>query len=105
MAWLSWARVRRETGWSVPPTPATRTEFGRNDQTDPAPAGQPVGNGVFGLSMVPNASGVFGAHNNGGNGVAGSSSEGDGVVGSTGTSAKNGIVGRNDQTDPAPHSR
>jgi hypothetical protein len=44
--------------------------FARNDATQDAPTG-PGGNGVFGLSTVPNASGVFGANNNGGNGVAG----------------------------------
>jgi hypothetical protein len=37
------------------------------------------GNGVLGVSLVPNASGVFGAHNNGGTGVAGFSQNGTGV--------------------------
>jgi hypothetical protein len=37
------------------------------------------GNGVLGVSLVPNASGVFGAHNNGGTGVAGFSKIGTGV--------------------------
>ena len=45
--------------------------FGGNDNNNAAPAGQAVGNGIFGFSMVPNASGVFGANNNGGVGVAG----------------------------------
>ena len=72
--------------------------------------------------MVPNASGVFGANNNGGVGVAGSSGKGvgvkgnsdtgvaidgfsgggDGIVGATGSSAKNGIIGRVDATNPSP---
>jgi hypothetical protein len=43
--------------------------FARNDATQDAPTG-PGGNGVFGLSTVPNASGVFGANNNGGTGPA-----------------------------------
>jgi hypothetical protein len=38
------------------------------------------GNGVLGVSLVPNASGVFGAHNNGGTGVAGFSKKGTGVA-------------------------
>jgi hypothetical protein len=37
------------------------------------------GNGVLGVSLVPNASGVFGRHNNGGTGVAGFSQKGTGV--------------------------
>src|SRR5436305_11728440 len=76
--------------------------FGGNDSTASAPAGQPVGNGVFGFSMVPNASGVFGANNNGGTGVAGAANgNGDGVVGSSengggvvGRSGKNGVIGQ-----------
>jgi hypothetical protein len=55
--------------------------FARNDDTKDAPAGTPGGNGVFGLSMVRNASGVFGANNNGGVGVAGTSDNGIGIVG------------------------
>ena len=39
------------------------------------------GNGVFGLSSVPNASGVYGHHDNGGVGVAGFSLTGIGVQG------------------------
>lgn len=42
------------------------------------------GNGVFGVSWVPNASGVFGAHNNGGVGVGGYCAEGIGVLGKGG---------------------
>ena len=34
---------------------------GRNNNKEAAPADQPVGNGVFGFSRVPNASGVFGS--------------------------------------------
>jgi len=76
--------------------------FARNDATTAAPAGTPGGNGVFGLSTVPNASGVFGANNNGGTGVAGvAHGNGDGVAGFSengagviGRSAKNGVVGQ-----------
>jgi len=75
--------------------------FARNDATDPAPAGA-GGNGVFGLSTVPNASGVFGANNNGGTGVAGNSDKGDGMGARTASSAKSGVFARNDATDPAP---
>src|SRR6266852_4050287 len=55
--------------------------FGHNDATTPAPAGIPGGNGVFGVSTVPNASGVFGANNNGGIGISGRSDRGIGVLG------------------------
>ncbi|WP_435648239.1 hypothetical protein [Kitasatospora purpeofusca] len=49
--------------------------FGRNNATSRAPAGgPPVGNGVFGYTEVPNASGVVGA-------VAGGNTEGAGVCG------------------------
>jgi hypothetical protein len=50
---------------------------GKNDQLT---AG---GNGIFGFSSVPNASGVFGAHDNGGTGVAGHSDDGYGVWGTS----------------------
>src|SRR5258708_2228996 len=53
--------------------------FAHNDATAPAPAGSVGGNGVFGSSTVPNASGVLGANNNGGVGVAGLSRTNDGV--------------------------
>ncbi len=53
--------------------------FARNDATSPASG--VGGNGVFGLSTVPDASGVFGANNNGGIGVAGTSERGVGVLG------------------------
>jgi hypothetical protein len=55
--------------------------FAHNDDTKPAPEGTAGGNGVFGLTTVPNASGVFGANNNGGNGVAGTSEKGIGILG------------------------
>ncbi len=61
--------------------------FARNDARSPVPPNTPAGNGVFGLSWVPNASGVFGANNNGGNGVFGISPNGVGVVGSGGVLA------------------
>ncbi|MGY0459842.1 hypothetical protein ACW14Y_06235 [Kitasatospora sp. cg17-2] len=49
--------------------------FGRNNATSRAPAdGPPVGNGVFGYTEVPNASGVVGA-------VAAGNTEGAGVCG------------------------
>ena len=59
--------------------------FARNDDISPIPPNSgPVGNGVFGLSMVPNASGVFGANNSGGIGVFGISGDGIGVKGTGG---------------------
>jgi hypothetical protein len=76
--------------------------FAHNDATSPAPTNVPGGNGVFGLSTVPNASGVFGANNNGGTGVFGNSDKGDGVRGRTASSANNGLVAGNDATSPAP---
>jgi hypothetical protein len=76
--------------------------FGNNASVSPAPAGSPGGNGVFGVSTVPNASGVFGAHNNAGTGVTGLSVKGDGIRGITHTSAKCGVVGINDDTAAAP---
>jgi hypothetical protein len=53
---------------------------GTNSSTQPVPAGQPGGNGVFGFSKNPSASGVFGA-NDAGFGVAGFSSGNIGVFG------------------------
>jgi hypothetical protein len=53
---------------------------GTNDSVDPVPAGQPGGNGVFGFSKNPNASGVFGA-NDVGFGIAGFSQNNIGVLG------------------------
>jgi hypothetical protein len=55
--------------------------IGINDDKAAAPAGTPSGNGVFGVSTVPNASGVFGAHNNAGTGVFGFADKGTGVFG------------------------
>jgi hypothetical protein len=74
---------------------------GTNDSIDPVPAGQPGGNGVFGFSKNPHASGVFGA-NDAGTGVSGFSAAGDGTRGDTHASAKNGIVGTNDSIDLVP---
>jgi hypothetical protein len=73
--------------------------FGGNDSraaATPKP-GEAVGNGVFGFSMVPNASGVFGANNNGGVGVAGASEKNFGVRGdsTTGFAAVHGHGGKN----------
>jgi hypothetical protein len=76
--------------------------FANNTATTPAPAGTPGGNGVFGLSTVPNASGVFGANNNGGIGVSGNSATGDGMRATTGSSANSGIYANNTATTPAP---
>jgi len=76
--------------------------FGKNDATAPSPAGSVGGNGVFGLSLVPNASGVFGANNAGGTGVFGESPTGDGMIGATQSSAKSGVFGKNDATAPSP---
>ena len=73
--------------------------IGRIDATNPSPDG-PVGNGIFGFSMVPNASGVFGANNNGGVGVSGNGKTGvfgfsQDFIGVSGISNTNtGIFGR-----------
>jgi hypothetical protein len=55
--------------------------FGSNTSAVEPPQGSPGGSGVFGLSVVPSASGVFGAHNNAGRGVSGYSKDGVGVWG------------------------
>jgi len=56
--------------------------FGRNDSRDPVPKGQPGGNGIFGFSVTPAASGVFGVNDrNDGNGVVGASKDGRGLMG------------------------
>jgi hypothetical protein len=60
---------------------------------------------VFGLSTVPNASGVFGANNNGGVGVSGNSDNGSGMVAMTKSSANQGIFAANNSTDPAPKDK
>lgn len=91
--------------------------FGSNNDTTPRNAATPGGNGVFGFTQVPDGSGVFGAHNNGGVGVAGlgqvgvsggnnadehgvgvvgAGRAGDGVQGSTDNPHRNGVFGRND---------
>jgi hypothetical protein len=62
---------------------------GKNDQPTPG------GNGIFGFSSVPNAMGVFGAHDNGGTGVAGHSDAGHGVRGTSKTSI--GVYGNSEQ--------
>jgi len=73
--------------------------FARNDATSAAPSGSTGGNGVFGLSTVPNASGVLGANNNGGIGVSGNSATGDGIRANTGSSAASGIFASNNATN------
>src|SRR6202040_4069067 len=66
--------------------------FAAKNSHSPAPPDSPVrGNGVFGLSTVPNASGVFGANNNGGVGVSGNSDNGSGMVATTKSSSNQGI--------------
>jgi hypothetical protein len=54
------------------------------------------GNGIFGFSSVPNASGVFGAHDNAGTGVAGHSDHGHGVRGTSKTSI--GVYGNSKES-------
>ena len=88
--------------------------FGVNLATTARNAAVPGGNGVFGFSEVPDGAGVFGAHNTGGIGVAGIGhldtgvgvsgfcDAGDGMVGRTQSSAKSGVFGINDGTNPAP---
>ena len=55
--------------------------FGWNGATEKNPADVTGGNGVYGLSAVPNASGVYGEHYHGGVGVAGYSVHGIGIQG------------------------
>jgi hypothetical protein len=76
--------------------------FAHNDSTASAPPGSVGGNGVFGLSTVPNASGVFGANNNGGVGVSGNSDNGSGMLATTKSSANQGIFAANNATTSAP---
>src|SRR5437016_2046575 len=52
-----------------------------SDVSGPAPAGSAGGNGVFGFSKVPSASGVFGSHDGFGAGVSGFSIDGSGLAG------------------------
>ena len=75
---------------------------GTNNSTDVVPAGQPGGNGVYGYTRNPHASGVFGSADGGGTGIAGFSSLGDGTRGDTQASGKNGLVGTNNSTDVIP---
>src|SRR5215467_5870952 len=94
-----------DRGLGMVATPKARANqgiFAANNATNPAPAGSVGGNGVFGLSTVPNASGVFGANNNGGVGVAGNSDRGSGMVAPTKSSANQGIFAANNATNPAP---
>jgi len=77
--------------------------FGFNDATTQPPPGVPGGNGVFGFSKVPHASGVFGANDDtDGTGVTGNSVNGTGVQGSAHSSAKSGVFGLNDATSAPP---
>lgn len=97
--------------------------FGRNDATDPPPAGSAGGAGVFGLSVSPGAAGVFGANNDPakgsgvqGNGpeagVSGFSESGAGVLAHSNSGdggrlfahnpGANGVLAMNDSTDDAP---
>ena len=76
--------------------------FGSNSATAATPEGTVAGYGVFGLTTVPNASGVFGANNGGGTGVAGESANGTGVIGTTQSSSSNGVFGSNSATAATP---
>jgi len=87
---------------------------GRNDNTTARNAATPEGNGVFGVTKVPDGAGVFGLHEGNGVGIAGfghpagigvvgvsapaNAKGGDGVLGITNSEHRNGIVGRNDST-------
>jgi hypothetical protein len=73
---------------------------GTNASTGQPPAGVVGGNGVFGFSKNPNASGVYG--DGVGNGVAGFSATGNGTRGDTQASANNGVVGTNASTGQPP---
>jgi hypothetical protein len=90
--------------------------LGRNDDTTARGAATPEGNGVFGVTQVPDGAGVFGLHDTGGVGVAGfghpagigvvgasvpaGGKGGDGVLGVSNSEHRNGMVGRNDSTTP-----
>jgi hypothetical protein len=75
---------------------------GANASTDAVPAGQPGGNGVYGYSTNPAASGVLGINSSTGVGVSGFSAQGDGTRGDTQASGKNGLVGTNASTTAVP---
>lgn len=72
--------------------------FGRNNGTQPPPAGSPGGAGVFGLTVVPQAAGVFGANNHPdeGRGVQGNGPQA-GVSGFSECGA--GLLAHSDQGD------
>jgi len=88
--------------------------IGKNDDPTARGAATPEGNGVFGVTLVPDGAGVFGLHEKNGVGVAGfghptgigvvgvsapaGAKGGDGVLGVTNSEHRNGIVGRNDST-------
>ncbi|WP_433355486.1 hypothetical protein ACQP25_16865 [Microtetraspora malaysiensis] len=97
--------------------------FGRNDGTVAPPPGSPGGAGVFGLTVVPDAAGVFGANNNlasgrgvqgngaeagvsgfsdNGNGVLAHSNHSDAIRGFAHDASANGILGHNSGTGVAP---
>jgi len=99
--------------------------FGHNDGTDAPPPGSPGGAGVFGLTVVPTAAGVFGANNhpssgvgvqgNGpeaglsgfsetGVGVRSHSNHGDAVQSFAHSSDHNAVLAMNDSTGTAPTS-
>jgi hypothetical protein len=87
---------------------------GRNDDTTARNAATPEGNGVFGVTQVPDGAGVFGLHEGNGVGIAGfghptgigvvgvsapaGAKGGDGVLGISNSEHRNGIVGRNDSS-------
>jgi hypothetical protein len=89
---------------------------GRNDDTTARNAATPEGNGVFGITSVPDGAGLFGLHEGNGVGVAGfghptgigvvgvsapaGAKGGDGVLGVSNSEHRNGIVGRNDSVTP-----
>jgi len=76
--------------------------IGTNESTDAVPANIPGGNGIFGFSKNSNAAGIHGINGGSGKGVFGFSKDGDGVLGSSGSNMKNGIVGTNDNTSDPP---
>ena len=87
---------------------------GRNDDVTARGSATPEGNGVFGVTRVPDGAGVFGLHEDNGVGIAGfghpagigvvgvsapaNAKGGDGVLGVTNSEHRNGMVGRNDST-------
>src|SRR5215475_11134278 len=71
--------------------------LGRNDDTTARNAVTPEGNGIFGLTQVPDGAGVFGLHNSDGVGVVGfGHPAGIGVVGMSvpaGAKGGDGVLG------------